>query len=279
MGSEALLKGFVAAVGFAFQLLDGGVEIINKRLLFRLPVVDNGAGFRIDSERRTATGTSDFDELIETSGHIEDSNASGSLTQMMESILQWISHYGYAGLFAALMLGIAGLPIPEETILVFCGYLISRGRLHWAPAFITGLCGSMCGISLSYFIGRTGGTVVVARYGKYVHLTAKRIERVHSWFRRTGEWALTFGYFILGVRHLTALVAGMSGLEFRVFARFAYPGAALWVATFLTIGYFVGDHWQAAMAVVHRYSLVVAAAVLLAALAWCFVVWRRMHVR
>jgi membrane protein DedA with SNARE-associated domain len=273
MGSEALLKCFVAPLGIAFQLLDRGLEILDKRLLFGLPVVDNNAGFRIDSERRTATGASDFDELIRISHHTR------IVTQMMESILQWISHYGYAGLFAALMLGIAGLPIPDETFLVFCGYLISRGRMHWAPAFLTGLCGSVCGISLSYFIGRTGGSVLVARYGKYIHLTPKRIERVHSWFQRAGEWVLTFGYFILGVRHFTALVAGMSGLEFGVFARFAYPGAALWVATFLTIGYLVGDHWQAAMAVVHRYSLIVAAVVLLAAVAWWFVARRRTRTR
>jgi membrane protein DedA with SNARE-associated domain len=269
MGGEALLKGFVAAVGFAFKLLDRGMEILDERFLFRLPVVDNGAGFRIDSQRRTAAGTSDFDQLIGTCHYTR------IVAQIMESILQWFSHYGYAGLFAALMLGIAGLPIPDETLLVFYGYLISRGRLDWPLTFITGVCGSMCGISLSYFIGRTGGSVLVARYGKYVHLTPKRIARVHLWFQRTGEWVLTFGYFILGVRHFTALVAGMSGLEFGIFARFAYPGAALWVATFLTIGYFVGDHWQAAIAVVHRYSLAVAAVVLLAGAAWWFVARRR----
>src|SRR4051794_28740735 len=161
------------------------------------------------------------------------------VAQMTDSVLQWIAQYGYAGLFLALMFGIAGLPIPDETIMVFCGYLISQHRLDPLVTYVVGLFGSMCGISLSYVIGRTGGSAVIERYGKFVHLTPKRVALVNRWFHRTGEWLLTFGYFILGVRHFTALVAGMSGLEFRVFARYAYFGAAIWVATFLSIGYLV----------------------------------------
>ena len=42
----------------------------------------------------------------------------------MEIITQWISHYGYFGLFSLLMLGIVGLPVPDETLLTFAGYLV-----------------------------------------------------------------------------------------------------------------------------------------------------------
>jgi membrane protein DedA with SNARE-associated domain len=169
-------------------------------------------------------------------------------------MLDWISQYGYIGLFAALMFGIAGLPIPDETILVFCGYLIAIGRMTWAGALATGIAGSICGITLSYLIGRSAGYALIHRYGRYVHITERRLEGVHTWFRRLGHWLLTFGYFILGVRHLTALVAGSSRLEFGVFARFAYTGAVLWVASFLGIGYLVGDKWPAALDSVRRYS-------------------------
>jgi membrane protein DedA with SNARE-associated domain len=189
--------------------------------------------------------------------------------------LQWIAEYGYAGLFLALMFGIAGLPIPDETIMVFCGYLISQHRMEPLPTYVVGLCGSICGISLSYFIGRTGGAAVIERYGKFVHLTPRRVALVNRWFHRSGEWLLTFGYFILGVRHFTALVAGMSGLEFRVFAGYAYFGAAIWVATFLGIGYLVGEHWQQAVEAVRQYSWLLAVLLVLGGLSWWLVVHRR----
>ena len=62
--------------------------------------------------------------------------------------------------------------------------------------------------------------------------------------RAIGRWSLVCGYYIAGVRHVTAMVAGASGLEYPIFAVFAYCGATTWVLTFLSLGYFLGDRWQ-----------------------------------
>src|SRR3954447_14315652 len=135
----------------------------------------------------------------------------------MESLIEWLSHYGYGGLFASLVLGIAGLPIPDETLLVFSGYLISRGKLHPVLTWATAFSGSVGGISLSYIIGRTAGYGFVHWYGRYIHFSEARLKKVEEWFERIGHWLLTIGYFIPGVRHFTALVAGMSGMPFKPF--------------------------------------------------------------
>jgi membrane protein DedA with SNARE-associated domain len=187
----------------------------------------------------------------------------------MQPLLAWLTQHGYSGLFFLLMLGILGLPIPDETLLVFCGYLIYKGRLMAVPAFAFGLAGSMCGISLSYFLGLKFSRDVIYRYGKYVRITPKHVADVTRMFNRFGLWMLSVGYFIPGVRHFTAIVAGMSQLSFRRFATFAYPGAAVWVATFLTLGYIFGDGWEHTSQLVHRYTLIAAgAAALVALLVW-----------
>lgn len=169
------------------------------------------------------------------------------------------------------MLGIAGLPIPDETLLVFYGYLISTHRLDPALVFVTAVSGSISGITLSYVIGRTAGFLFIFRYGKYVFITPAAIDRVHNWFARLGRFLLTIGYFILGVRHLTALVAGMSKLEFPIFAIYAYPGAVVWSALFLAVGYYVGEDWRPAVAFIHRsLAYFSALAVLIAIAVWLF---------
>src|SRR5262249_21459677 len=132
----------------------------------------------------------------------------------MDAVLDWVSTYGYAGIFLALVLGIVGVPVPDETLMVFCGYLISTGRLHPMGAFLSALAGSWCGITTSYYIGRTFGAGVTHRFGKYIGITDARLEHVHSWFNRAGHWALFIGYYIAGVRHFTAIVAGISQPEF-----------------------------------------------------------------
>lgn len=171
----------------------------------------------------------------------------------MDRIFVWISTYGYGAIFLLLLLGIVGLPIPDETILVACGYLIFKGTLRPVPAFLTAVAGSWCGISLSYTIGRGLGKGAVSRYGRHLHLTEERLARVHRWFDRVGHWALAIGYFIAGLRHLTAIVAGMSRLEFSSFAAYAWSGGAVWVLTFLTLGYVFGDRWQSIAELIHHY--------------------------
>jgi membrane protein DedA with SNARE-associated domain len=174
----------------------------------------------------------------------------------MDWLFEWLSQYGYVGLFAGLMFGILGLPIPDETLLVFCGYLIYRGRLDFTTAFLAGFAGSLCGITLSFYLGRSLGRKVVLRYGKYLRVTPAHLDQVERWFDRTGAWPLTVGYFILGVRHFTALVAGMGRMRYFTFALFAYSGAAVWVAAFLALGYAFGDRWEHTSALVHRYTII-----------------------
>jgi membrane protein DedA with SNARE-associated domain len=187
----------------------------------------------------------------------------------MASFLAWLSQHGYVGMFFLLLLGILGLPVPDETLLVFCGYLIYKGRLQAPLIFACAFAGSVCGITLSYLLGLRFSRTVIYRYGKYLRITPQHVEEVARWFRRFGLWLLSAGYFIPGVRHFTALVAGMSRLSIRRFAAFAYPGAAVWVATFLTLGYVFGERWEHTSELVHRYSL---AAVGLCAAA-ALVVW------
>ncbi len=187
----------------------------------------------------------------------------------MGLLLAWLSQHGYVGMFFLLMLGIVGLPVPDETLLVFCGYLIYKRRLQPVEIFAACLAGSMCGITLSYLLGLKFSRQVIFRYGKYLRITPQHVEDVTRWFQRFGLWLLSAGYFIPGVRHFTALVAGMSQLSMRRFASFAYPGAAVWVATFLTLGYVFGEGWEHTSELVHRYSLIVAGSgVLAAAIAW-----------
>lgn len=190
---------------------------------------------------------------------------------MEQQILAWITQYGYLAIFLLLVFGVVGLPIPDETLLTFSGYLVFRGNLSLPLAFATALAGSICGITISYTLGRTFGLALIHRYGKYLRITEAHVNKAHAWFERVGNWGLTIGYFIPGVRHFTAYAAGMSEVPPHHFALFAYSGGLLWVSTFIGLGYFLGERWQEVQKNVERYLVVgwVAAAVVISGyLAW-----------
>ncbi|MGO8943940.1 MAG: DedA family protein [Syntrophobacteraceae bacterium] len=175
---------------------------------------------------------------------------------MEGTLLHWICLYGYEGIFFLLMFGIIGVPIPDEVLLTFSGYLVFKGQLALAPTIASAFLGSICGVSVSYGIGRTGGSFLVRKYGSRLHVTQEKIDRVHEWLEHTGKWGLFIGYFIPGVRHLTALVAGTSRLRYPVFAAYAYAGGLFWSSTFISTGFFLGKEWMGISVSIHRWILI-----------------------
>ena len=155
----------------------------------------------------------------------------------MESVVHWIIDFGYVGIFLLLMLGIVGLPIPDESLLAFSGVLVFQGQLHFFPTLFSAFLGSTSGITISYLLGKTGGNFLLRKVGHYIHFTEEKINNVRWWFQRTGKWGLVISYFIPGVRHFSAFAAGSSKLQYSLFAGFAYIGAAIWVASFISLGY------------------------------------------
>ena len=170
----------------------------------------------------------------------------------MDAVLTWIPVYGYPALFVLLMLGLVGLPIPDETLLAFSGYLIFKNQLAPTATMITAFLGSICGITISYLIGRWLGLYFVHTIGRKLRIGPDDLNKVNAWYLRWGKYALFFGYFVPGVRHLVAIVAGSSNLPLVIFMPFAYTGALIRAATFLGLGYGLGETWALASATIQQ---------------------------
>lgn len=196
----------------------------------------------------------------------------------MDLFFGLIAQYGYLAVFVLLMLGVVGLPVPDETLLMFAGYLTFQQKLAVAPVMVAAFLGSVSGISVSYGLGRTVGHYLATSLGPRFGMGAAQLETVRAWYARWGKYALLIGYFVPGVRHLTAFVAGSSRLLPAVFAVFAYTGALLWSASFLTVGYVLGEEWSRLSAPIHRV-LVMLAALGFAGLAVWFLLMRRKPVK
>ena len=61
---------------------------------------------------------------------------------MEQSVLAWIAHYGYLAIFTLLMFGIIGLPVPDETLITFSGYLAYKGHFSMPILFVAAWAGS-----------------------------------------------------------------------------------------------------------------------------------------
>ncbi len=156
-----------------------------------------------------------------------------------EVFTSWLLHYGPVILFLVLVLGIVALPIPDESLLTLAGYLVANGKLSMFPTLFAAISGSICGISLSYYLGKVTGPVLLRRYGPRFNITQEKVAKASLWLAKIGKWGLLICYFIPLVRHLAGYLAGSSKLKFTTFMVFAYTGAVMWVLIYLSMGYLV----------------------------------------
>lgn len=184
---------------------------------------------------------------------------------------QWVTHYGYVAIFLALFLGIVGLPIPDETLLTFAGYMVFKGNLRFLPTVVTAFLGTMSGITTSYLIGRTlRGEKMRPLPAHHGGPTRTRPPMVQP--RRKMDPDVR----VFHPRRATSDRAGGRQFEARVpvFAVFAYTGGFFWSLLFICLGYGLGEGWAQTSAQTHRYILVG-----IGVLAACILVFVLIHQR
>ena len=173
----------------------------------------------------------------------------------MHSLLLTITEYSYFGIFVALGLGILGFPFPDETLIAFVGFLVYEGKLKYLYAFAICFIGSSSGVTLGYILAKIFGNRLIRRYSTRLNVNPDNIQNAKKFYLRYGKFALFVGYFIPGVRHLTAIFAGSSIMSYPTFAAFAYSGAALWTIVFMNLGFFLGEKWHFVSAYSNRYII------------------------
>jgi membrane protein DedA with SNARE-associated domain len=158
----------------------------------------------------------------------------------MEFVTYFVTNYGYLAIFLLLLPGALGIPIPDELLLTFTGYLALRGELRLIPAMAVAVSGAVLGITLDYWVGRAAGARLSGESGAFFRLRPDKFKSLQEWLGRGGGWRLCLGYFLPGVRHWVAIAAGITKFPLSGFTRFAYLGVLAWSLVYILLGYFLG---------------------------------------
>jgi membrane protein DedA with SNARE-associated domain len=179
-----------------------------------------------------------------------------------------LEHYGLWAILLLVLLEDFGIPVPGETVLIAGAIFAGSGRLNIVAVGIVGFCAAVVGDNIGYGIGRFGGRRIADRWGKYVFLTPERLDKAEVFFDRQGAKIITIARFIEGLRQANGLIAGIAQMHWLRFIAYNALGAALWVGTWVSIGYFAGQHITAIYDAITKYSLYVAIAAVVLIAAW-----------
>ena len=186
-----------------------------------------------------------------------------------------VTHWGYFAVFALVILGNAGVPVPEETVLLVAGFLAWSGQLRLDLVLAVGFVSAVIGDNVGYWLGRRFGRGALERHAHWILGHPERLEAMQTFVGRRGATAIFVARFVPGLRFMAGPLAGALGLGAWPFLAANVLGAIVYVPIMVgggwVLGYSFGDYVEPLNHIVPNMEhltlgLVVAAAA--AVLAW-----------
>lgn len=192
---------------------------------------------------------------------------------MIQSIIDWlvnaISTIGYPGVFISVFLESFFAPIPSEIILPFSGFVASSGKMSLVLVIIIATVAAYLGSLPFYFIGRWGEKPVINfinKYGKYLFIQQKDVDKVFGAFDKYGKGVVFFGRLIPMIRTLISFPAGVAKMQFARFSMYTLFGSLTWNILLTYAGYQLGDHWSVVSKWIEKYQNVILVLIIIAVL-------------
>ncbi|WCK56519.1 DedA family protein [Aneurinibacillus sp. Ricciae_BoGa-3] len=159
-------------------------------------------------------------------------------------VMNLIQALGHTGIFIAMLIESACIPLPSEVVMLFGGFLVAKGSLTFWGVALAGILGNLVGSILTYWVAIYVGVPLIKRYGRYILVNPEHIDKAEQWFRRYGDWAVFFGRILPVIRTFISLPAGIARMNFTKFVLFTALGCIPWNIGLTYLGVKLGDHWH-----------------------------------
>jgi membrane protein DedA with SNARE-associated domain len=194
-----------------------------------------------------------------------------------EHIADWLTTWGYLGVFVCVFIGNLGIPVPEETVMLAAGFLAGREILDLRWVYVITVASAVVGDCCGFVLGRTGGQRLLTKLAGSFAFARSRYDRLQTFFETHGSKAVFMARFIAGVRFMAGPMAGAAGMPFWRFLGWNVSGALVWCFIIVTVGYLVGDELFRVADLIHIASRWVAVGVALFSIGILIFWWRDRH--
>ena len=190
----------------------------------------------------------------------------------------WVQEWGYPGIILLMAMESSIFPVPSEIVIPPAAFLATQGRFNVWGVITAGTFGSWLGASLTYWVSRWLGRIVVVKWGRLFMISEAKLMRAEQWLRRYEAGGIFFARLLPVIRHLISIPAGIVQMNFTTFSVMTIVGSALWCGVLAWFGQtaitpeMLRDPAGMALALKAKSHLIVAAVLVLCVL--YFVVMR-----
>ncbi|MCZ8512237.1 DedA family protein [Paenibacillus filicis] len=176
---------------------------------------------------------------------------------MRELMINMIQHYGYAAVLISMVVGIIGLPIPIDFMLLFAGSIVLETKLNLLWLIFYSWIGCTVGMTVNYLLGKYIGIQRISRITRYIHLSEAQLNGWGTKFKQLGLWIIPIGFFVAGLRHVSPFIAGASRMAFPKFIGMTLAGGLFWISVFAFAGQRLGRHWHTLLKLLHSPLVII----------------------
>ena len=201
---------------------------------------------------------------------------------MQEWITNTMNSLGYVGIGLLMFLENLFPPIPSELIMPLAGYTATfpNTQIQVIPAIAAGVIGTILGAIPWYYAGLLLGQqrlqALAARYGKWIGISEKDLEKSVNWFQNHGSTAVLLGRMVPGIRTLISVPAGITKMPLIPFFLYSTIGTIGWVTLLTYAGYFLGKNYKLVEDYIDVITKVVVFGVLIAIISFVgYRLWKR----
>lgn len=177
----------------------------------------------------------------------------------MDFLLQWIEAYGTPAVILLIAMEYACFPISSELVLPFAGAIGAGTGISLPLLILYSSAAGLAGTSLTYLIGRYGGSALLEKIMIHFPGTKKPILASYRFFGDHGKGAVCFGRVIPICRTYIAFVAGSSKQPYPSYAIFSSIGITIWNTALLTLGYYFYQYRDIFFLYFNKYKTIILA--------------------
>ncbi|MBW0144763.1 DedA family protein [Sphingomicrobium clamense] len=165
---------------------------------------------------------------------------------MSDWVVNLIDGAGYLGIAFLMFIETVFPPIPSELIMSIAGIRTGQGELDYWLVVVAGTFGAMAGNFLWYLFARALGIErfkpFIDRWGRWLTVTWKEVERAQRWFEQHGTFFVFLGRMLPTVRSLVSVPAGLLKMRMKSFLIASTIGTFGWTAMLAYAGYKLGEN-------------------------------------